>query len=53
MHAPKRPFVFHVNNETRKMNYMDPNSHLFFQLRMVNEKRVLLDFTFFSNRNDN
>ena len=39
MRVPKRPFVFQFKNEKGKTNYMYPNGHLFFKLKMRSEKR--------------
>ena len=46
MRVPKWPFIFQFKNEKRKANYMCPNSHLFFKLKMRNEKRNFLSFRF-------
>ena len=37
MHAPKQSFVFQFKNEECKTNFMYPNGHLFFKLKMTNE----------------
>ena len=46
MRVPRRSFAFQFKNEKQQTNYMNPNHHLLFKLKMRNEKRVLFSFKF-------